>query len=199
MQAAASEPARREKLLGIAGAEVTRLQRLTEELLFLAGQDAHILRLTPEELEPDTFFLEVWEAWRAPLRQSGHELTLDLPDEPFSPIRADKARLEQLFGILLHNAMEYGPEGTDIELRAEQRNTGALFSVRDHGPGVPDADKQRIFRRFARGDECRTGKEHFGLGLSIAHQIALLHGGTLWVEDAPGGGAVFLVQLPSGR
>lgn len=199
LQAAASEPARREKLLGIAGAEVTRLQRLTEELLFLAGQDAHILRLNPEELEPDTFLLEVWEAWRAPLRQSGHELTLDLPDEPFSPIRADKARLEQLFGILLHNAMEYAPEGTAIELKAEQRNTGTLFSVRDHGPGVPDADKQRIFRRFARGDECRTGKEHFGLGLSIARQIALLHGGTLWVEDAPGGGAVFLVQLPSGR
>ncbi len=88
LQAAASEPDRRDKLLGIAGAEVARLQRLTEELLFLAGQDADILRLCPEELEPDTFLLEVWEAWRAPLRQSGHELTLDLPDEPFSPIRA---------------------------------------------------------------------------------------------------------------
>ncbi|HIZ29604.1 MAG TPA: HAMP domain-containing histidine kinase, partial [Candidatus Fournierella merdipullorum] len=159
LQAAASEPARRDKLLTIAGAEVTRLQRLTEELLFLAGQDAHILRLCPEELEPDTFLLEVWEAWRAPLRQSGHELALDLPDEPFSPIRADKGRLEQLFGILLHNAMEYGPEGTAIELKAEQRNTGTLFSVRDHGPGVPEKDRQRIFRRFARGEECRTGKE----------------------------------------
>lgn len=199
LQAAASEPARRDKLLAIAGAEVTRLQRLTEELLFLAGQDAHILRLCPEELEPDTFLLEVWEAWRAPLRQSGHELTLELPDEPFSPIRADKARLEQLFTILLHNAMEYTPPGTAIELAAERRGAGVLFSVRDHGPGVPEKDRQRIFRRFARGEECRTGKEHFGLGLSIARQIALLHGGKLWVEDAPGGGAVFLLQLPAGH
>ena len=199
LQAAASEPARRDKLLTIAGAEVTRLQRLTEELLFLAGQDAHILRLCPEELEPDTFLLEVWEAWRAPLRQSGRDLTLELPDEPFSPIRVDKARLEQLFTILLYNAMEYTPTGTAIELAAERRGAGVLFSVRDHGPGVPDADKQRIFRRFARGEECRTGKEHFGLGLSIARQIALLHGGRLWVEDAPGGGAVFLLQLPAGH
>ena len=199
LQAAASEPARRDKLLAIAGAEVARLQRLTEELLFLAGQNAHLLRLCPEELAPDTFLLEVWEAWRAPLRQSGHELTLELPDEPFSSIRADKARLEQLFTILLHNAMEYTPPGTAIELKAERRGAGVLFSVADHGPGVPDADKQRIFRRFARGEECRTGKEHFGLGLSIARQIALLHGGKLWVEDAPGGGAVFLLQLPAGH
>ena len=199
LQAAASEPDRRDKLLGIAGAEVERLQRLTEELLFLAGQDAHILRLCPEELEPDTFLLEVWEAWRAPLRQSGHELTLELPDEPFSPIRADKARMEQLFTILLHNAMEYTPPGTAIELAAERRGAGVIFSVRDHGPGVPEKDRQRIFRRFARGEECRTGKEHFGLGLSIARQIAALHGGRLWVEDAPGGGAVFFLQLPAGR
>lgn len=199
LQAAASEPARRDKLLTIAGAEVTRLQRLTEELLFLAGQNAHLLRLCPEELAPDTFLLEVWEAWRAPLRQSGHELTLELPDEPFAPLWADKARLEQLFTILLHNAMEYTPPGTAIELKAERRGAGVLFSVADHGPGVPDADKQRIFRRFARGEECRTGREHFGLGLSIARQIALLHGGKLWVEDAPGGGAVFLLQLPAGH
>ncbi|WP_394969397.1 sensor histidine kinase [Candidatus Allofournierella merdipullorum] len=199
LQATASEPARRDKLLTIAGAEVTRLQRLTEELLFLAGQDAHILRLCPEELEPDTFLLEVWEAWRAPLRQSGRDLTLELPDEPFSPIRGDKARLEQLFTILLHNAMEYTPTGTAIELAAERRGGGVCFSVRDHGPGVPEKDRQRIFRRFARGEECRTGKEHFGLGLSIARQIALLHGGKLWVEDASGGGAVFLLQLPAGH
>ena len=78
--------------------------------------------------------------------------------------------------------------------------TGKTYAHRGlHGPGVPEKDRQRIFRRFARGEECRTGKEHFGLGLSIARQIALLHGGKLWVEDAPGGGAVFFLQLPAGR
>lgn len=103
------------------------------------------------------------------------------------------------FTILLHNAMEYTPPGTAIELAAGRKGAGVIFSVRDHGPGVPEKDRQRIFRRFARGEECRTGKEHFGLGLSIARQIAALHGGRLWVEDAPGGGAVFFLQLPAGR
>ena len=198
LQAAASEPDRRDKLLGIAGAEVARLQRLTEELLFLAGQDAHILRLCPEELEPDTFLLEVWEAWRAPLRQSGHELTLELPDEPFSPIRADKARLEQLFTILLHNAMEYTPPGTAIELAAGRKGAGVIFSVRDHGPGVPE-NSLPAFRAAAQAGYGAELDVHLTAGLSIARQIAALHGGRLWVEDAPGGGAVFFLQLPAGR
>lgn len=199
LQAAAGQPAGREKLLAIAGAEVERLQRLTEQLLFLAGQDAGVLRLCPEGLEADTLLLEVWEAWRAPLRQSGRELTLELPEQPLPPLWADRARLEQLFGVLLHNAMEYAPPGTAIELKAERRGAGVLFSVADHGPGVAEKDRQRIFRRFARGEEGRTGKEHFGLGLSIAAQIARLHGGCLWVEETPGGGATFRLQLPAGR
>lgn len=199
LQAAREEPARREKLLAIAEAEAGRMQRLTEELLFLAGQDAHGLTLRPEPLEPDTLLLEFWEAWQAPARQSGHPLTLDLPDDPLPALRADRQRLEQLLGVLLHNALDYTPAGSGIELAACRRGKAVRFSVRDHGPGVPDRDKGRIFRRFARGESSRTGKEHFGLGLSIAWQIARLHKGKLWVEDAPGGGAVFYLELPAAR
>ncbi len=199
LQAAADEPTRQDRLLTIARAETDRMQRLTEELLFLAGQDAHGLTLRPETLEPDTLLLEFWEAWQAPARQSGHPLTLNLPDDPLPALRADRQRLEQLLGILLHNALDYTPAGGGIELAACRRGKAVRFSVRDHGPGVPDRDKGRIFRRFARGESSRTGKEHFGLGLSIARQIALLHKGKLWVEDAPGGGAVFYLELPVGR
>lgn len=196
LQAAADEPARQDRLLAIARAETDRMQRLTEELLFLAGQDAHGLTLRPETLEPDTLLLEFWEVWQAPARQSGHPLTLNLPDDPLPALRADRQRLEQLLGILLHNALDYTPADGGIELAACRRGKAVRFSVRDHGPGVPDRDKDRIFRRFARGESSRTGKEHFGLGLSIARQIALLHKGKLWVEDAPGGGAVFYLELP---
>ena len=199
LQAAADEPTRQDRLLAIARAETDRMQRLTEELLFLAGQDAHGLTPRPETLEPDTLLLEFWEAWQAPARQSGHPLTLNLPDDPLPALRADRQRLEQLLGILLHNALDYTPAGGGIELTACRRGKAVRFSVRDHGPGVPDRDKGRIFRRFARGESSRTGKEHFGLGLSIARQIALLHKGKLWVEDAPGGGAVFYLELPVDR
>ena len=64
------------------------------------------------------------------------------------------------------------------------------------GPGVPDADKRRIFDRFARGDPSRTDKAHFGLGLAVAAEIAALHGAGLQVQDTPGGGATFVVSWP---
>lgn len=197
LQAAEEDPERRERLLAIARAETSRMQRLTEELLFLAGQDAHILHLRTEPLEPDTLLLELWEAWRAPVRESGCTLTIDLPEEPLPAIQADRQRLEQLFGILLHNALDYSPTGGRVQLAAQAQGRAVRFSVQDEGPGVPDADKQRIFRRFTRGETSRTGKEHFGLGLSIARQIATLHGGRIWVEDAAGGGARFCLELPA--
>lgn len=199
LQAAENDPERRNRLLAIARAETARMQRLTEELLFLAGQDAQILRLRLQAMEPDTLLLEVWEAWQAPVRESGRTLVADLPEEPLPSVQADPQRLEQLFGILLHNALDYTPEGGQIRLAVRAQGRAVRFSVRDQGPGVPDADKQRIFRRFARGESSRTGKEHFGLGLSIAHQIAFLHGGRLWVEDAPGKGAEFCLELPIQR
>lgn len=197
LQAAEEDPERRDRLLAIARAETARMQRLTEELLFLAGQDAQILRLRTQMLEPDTLLLEVWEAWQAPVRESGRTLTADLPEEPLPPVQADPQRLEQLFGILLHNALDYTPKGGQIRLAVNAQGRTVCFSVRDQGPGVPDTDKQRIFRRFARGESSRTGKEHFGLGLSIAHQIAVLHGGKLWVKDAPDKGAEFCLELPA--
>lgn len=196
LQAMDMQPHRREKLASIALGEVDRLQRLTEELLFLAGQDAHILRLHPGTVEPDTLLLEVWETWQAPVRGQGRKLTLSLPREPVSPVSGDRQRLEQLFSILLHNALEYAPVGSPIQLSLENSAKGVLFRVTDHGPGVAPQDRQRIFQRFVRGEASRTGKEHFGLGLSIAWQIAQLHRGRLWVEDAPGGGASFCLQLP---
>ena len=65
----------------------------------------------------------------------------------------------------------------------------------DRGPGIPDADKEKIFDRFARGDAARTDRAHFGLGLSVAKELAALHGAKLRVTDPPGGGAAFTLEL----
>jgi signal transduction histidine kinase len=72
--------------------------------------------------------------------------------------------------------------------------TGALLRVDDHGPGVPDAEKETIFEAFTRGSGVEvTG---VGVGLSLVAQFAALHGGRAWVEDNPGGGASFRVLFP---
>lgn len=69
----------------------------------------------------------------------------------------------------------------------------------DHGPGVTDADKKRIFERFYRGQNAAEDPCHYGLGLAVAAELAHLHGGRLWVEDTPSGGATFCLELPAVR
>ncbi len=75
----------------------------------------------------------------------------------------------------------------------------ALLSVVDHGPGIPDGEKQAVFRRFYRADPSRTDRRHFGLGLSIARELAGSLGAQLALTDTPGGGATFTLRLPLGK
>lgn len=180
-----------------AAAEADRLARLTDDLLILAGGDAGVWRTALAKLDADTFLIELYGRFAPVARAQGHTLTLNLPDAPLPALRADAQRLEQLFAVLLNNAFEYAPAGTPVELTARVTAQGGLcVAVADHGPGVPDADKRRIFDRFARGDPSRTDKAHFGLGLAVAAEIAALHGAGLQVQDTPGGGATFVVSWP---
>ena len=180
-----------------AAAEADRLARLTDDLLILAGGDAGVWRTALAKLDADTFLIELYGRFAPVARAQGHTLTLSLPDAPLPALHADAQRLEQLFAVLLNNAFEYAPAGTPVELTARVTAQGGLcVAVADHGPGVPDADKRRIFDRFARGDPSRTDKAHFGLGLAVAAEIAALHGAGLQVQDTPGGGATFVVSWP---
>ena len=180
-----------------AAAEADRLARLTDDLLILAGGDAGVWRTALAKLDADTFLIELYGRFAPVARAQGHTLTLNLPDAPLPALHADAQRLEQMFAVLLNNAFEYAPAGTPVELTARVTAQGGLcVAVADHGPGVPDADKRRIFDRFARGDPSRTDKAHFGLGLAVAAEIAALHGAGLQVQDTPGGGATFVVSWP---
>lgn len=184
------------RFVRMAESEANRMTRLTNDLLLLAGTDAGAwsVRLLPVAM--DTFCIEVYEQFYLLARQRGHELTLCLPENPLPTVQADEERLKQLLAILLNNAMEYAPTGTPVVLRATVDKAGLHLCVEDHGPGLPDGEKQRIFDRFYRSDKSRSDKAHFGLGLSVAQEIAAMHRATLSVEDTPGGGATFALVLP---
>lgn len=158
-----------------------------------------MLRTALGKVPLDTFLIELYERYTPVAAAQGRALTLELPEQPLPAIYADAQRLEQLFAVLLGNAFDHTPPGTPVELCAEMCRGGkreVRVLVIDHGPGVPQADKARIFDRFARGDGSRTDKTHLGLGLAVAAEIAALHGAALRVQDTPGGGATFALLWP---
>lgn len=145
------------------------------------------------------------------------EIDLSTPDLPV-PVDADAALLVRAVWNLLSNAVKFSPAGARIELevrtfgappdlaRAYRRppelgaaaaGGWAALEVRDHGPGIPDADKERVFDRFHRVDPDHRGVQGTGLGLAIARGVAEGHGGHLWVEDGEdGSGSRFVLLLP---
>lgn len=106
----------------------------------------------------------------------------------FNPI------LKDVFANLISNAIKYSPADSQIDLAIGKHGESWVFSVLDRGPGVPDEYKKSVFNRFERLD--KKGVKGSGLGLAITKEIVIVHGGEIWVEDAPGGGSRFVVRLP---
>ncbi len=179
-----------------AESEAERMSRLVEDLLLLAGGDSGKWTVRKESVDLDTMLIEIDEQFAPLARNRKRSLQLQLPEEMLGEVRGDQARLKQILGIFLNNAMEYAPEHSQIELWAGKKKNGIEICVADHGKGISDEEKQHVFERFYRSDKSRTDKDHFGLGLSVARELAVLHGGDIIITDTPGGGATFRLRLP---
>jgi signal transduction histidine kinase len=108
----------------------------------------------------------------------------------------DRTALEQIAGNLVSNAIKYGA-GRPVEVSVQADPTTAALTVRDHGPGIAEADRERIFQRFERAVSSAE-RSGFGVGLWIARQLAVAHGGDIAVASVPGLGSVFTATLPRG-
>lgn len=173
-------------------AEGTRMPRLIDDMLALASADSHTWSMRGEWTEADTLVLNIYERFLGPARERDIALTVSLPEGPLPKCFCDGGRVEQALSVLLDNALCYTPPGGYVILQVRALSGNQVkFTVQDTGPGVPDEEKEQIFQRFYRADSSRQDKEHFGLGLCVAREIAKLHKGKLWVEDALGGGAAF--------
>ena len=192
----AASPAQAEEFIHMSLKECDRMARLIQDMLSLSGADNHTWKLDLNPCEPDTLLLETYEKYEPLMREKGMKSDISLPDEPFAPIMLDADKIAQLLSVLLDNALSYVSAGGKISLSLKKEPGAAAISVTDNGPGIPDSEKESVFQRFYRSDNSRNDKQHFGLGLCIAREIALLHKGSLTVSDAPEGGAVFTLRLP---
>jgi two-component system, OmpR family, sensor kinase len=114
-------------------------------------------------------------------------------------VTGDDLRLRQAVANLVRNALVHTPAGTPVEVTLQPENGHAEIDVIDHGPGVPAEQRVRIFERFHRADPLRSRDQGgSGLGLSIASAVVSAHGGRISVDDTPGGGATFRIELPAG-
>ncbi|WP_127933776.1 ATP-binding protein [Nonomuraea polychroma] len=156
-------------------------------LLLLAALEADLGRGL-EEVDL-TALVETVAARRA----ESHDVRLDL--EAAVTVEAVSWQLARLLDNLLDNALRHATHSVEVDLR--RAGDHAEPAVADDGQGVPAADRERIFERFARLDTARCrDRGGVGLGLAIAHDIASAHHGTLHVEDAADGGARFVLRIP---
>jgi two-component system sensor histidine kinase KdpD len=130
-------------------------------------------------------------------RLKDRQVAVDLPpDLPLVPI--DEILVEQVFINLLENAAKYTPTGTPIAVTASQAGPEVRVEVADRGPGVPPGAEEAVFRKFYRaaGAPGAVPLGGAGLGLTISRGIITAHGGRMWVEPRPGGGAAFRFTVP---
>ncbi len=186
----------RRVFLGQIESEGHRMSRLIEDLLLLSSGDSQNWEIQKETTDLEMLLLEAYENHYFKAKQKGLALSVQIPEEDVPNILADKERLYQTIAILLDNAISYTPAPGKIKLTLLPRKHSVQILVSDTGPGVPDGEKKQIFQRFHRGEKSRSERNHFGLGLSIAAQIAALHGGKIWVRDGETGGAEFVIELP---
>ena len=179
--------------------EAARMGRLVDELLLLARMDAGGWQIQAATLEPETLVIETADRFLAQAARKGMRLETLLPDQPLPCVQGDEQRLEQVLGIFVENALSYAPSGTCVTLQAERCGDWVDLCCIDQGPGVPASMRRHIFELFYRADQSRTDKQHFGLGLSVAAELAAAHGGCALVRPAQGGGACFVLRLPARR
>ena len=156
-----------------------RLEDLTNDLLGFA-RTAEIQRAPVQASAPVQAALEGLDA---------HRIQISADPDPTWPL--DAPRMTRVLANLLSNALQHAPDDTTVDVTVRREGPHLVYTVSDRGPGVPEDQRERIFEPFVTGRQRGTG-----LGLAVARRICQLHGGTLTVTEAQGGGARFVARIP---
>ena len=184
----------RKKFLGNIRSEATRIQQLIDRLLELSSLEARKALRQTEQVTAAALVEEAAAVLRPAYVAAGVTLTLAGSGE--QAVRGERVLLREALVNLLQNALDFSPAGGEVVFKCQQDGGGVNFTVEDQGPGVPDYALPRVFERFYSLPRPGTGRKSTGLGLALVHEIALLHGGGVTLENKPGGGARATFRLP---
>jgi two-component system, OmpR family, sensor kinase len=190
---ASSDAAGTERAMERIEQEATRMGVLVEDLLTLARLDeAPEMRRQPVDMS-SLARDAVHDA-----RATAPEREIEVRAPAHAEVTGDPHQLRQVLANLMRNALVHTPAGTPIEVAIGQSDGSVTLSVRDHGPGLPDASPELLFGRFWRAEGGRErGRAGAGLGLAIAREVIEAHNGHIDAANAQGGGAQFVVRLPA--
>jgi two-component system sensor histidine kinase KdpD len=177
----------RSELLDTLRTELGRLRRLVDNLLDLSKLQAGAARPSPELWTADELVGQALDGLAGSER-----VDAGIP-EGLPPVSADAGQVQRVLANVLENALRVSPPGERVLVRVTATRKELLVRVVDHGPGIPEADRELIFEPFHRSG---TGGAGAGLGLAIARGFAEANGGRIWVESHPGQGATFTLALP---
>jgi PAS domain S-box-containing protein len=179
-------------LLTTINSDADRVTRLLGELLDVSRIEAGRLQLRRQLCRVGQIAEKVIE--RIQPQSEDHSLSLELPPE-LPMVFADPDKVEQVLTNVLENAIKYTEQGS-VTVSGTAADGSVTVRVTDEGEGIPEDHRSNVFGKFFRSGGRRENPTGTGLGLYISRGLVEAHGGRMWVEDAPGGGALFAFTLP---
>jgi two-component system sensor histidine kinase KdpD len=183
----------RDEFAGAIQEEAVRLDRVVGNLLDLSRIENGTL--VPHKSWHDVGALVEDVAGRMRPVTSGHSVRVDVPED-LPPVELDYVDIQQVLTNLVENAAKFSPPGSPIGISVARDNGDVRFEVRDHGPGIPAGDRERIFEPFVRLARAGQGPRGVGLGLAIAKRLVEAHAGTIWIDQGVSDGTTIIFTLP---
>jgi signal transduction histidine kinase len=176
--------------------ETIRLQHLLDDLAGLHDQILGRMELNRTAVPLNDWLASTLSPWEADAHQKSLDWVTDVPaDLPI--IFMDPDRMAQALGNILSNAIKFTPPGGTVSVAAKHFAGRFSMQVTDSGPGIPAEERNRIFQPFYRGSQGKRIVEGMGLGLSIARDIVVAHGGDIRVDESPNAGTSFTLEIPA--
>ena len=195
LKGADKDPQLASDLLNGLDSETVRLQRLLDDLAGLHDQVLGRLELNRVQVMPNEWLAGQMSAWEAAALEKGLGWEAEIPSG-LPVMLMDPDRMGQALGNLLSNAIKFTPSGGRVSTQVFVEAGQLFVQVSDSGPGIPPEEREKIFQPFYRGAHGRRIVQGMGLGLSIARDIAVAHGGEIELRSPPGDGSRFILRVP---